>query len=95
MNADGPVSGFLLYGDKNPATRDMGGLPGITSPFILQVLPHYASNNTWYTGITLANPQAIPVNVDRSTYDKEGRLFAVTDIYIPPRRTIGARFSFR
>ena len=77
------VSGMLLYGDKASSTRDMAGLPAFASAATKQFLPHYVSNATWYTGITVANASSSQADVTVKAFDRHAGLLDTATFSLP------------
>lgn len=77
-----PLLGVEVFGDKMA-----GGVASVSGgePSAELYLSHYASNNNWWTGISITNPNKNFATVEVTAYDNLGNVVAVKPMRIEPR----------
>lgn len=82
VTSNKPLVGLEVYGDK--VAGGVASLPGGEPSSELHI-SHYDSGKSWWTGISLTNPNNRIANVNLTAYDNLGNTKAVKSLTVNPR----------
>lgn len=82
VSSSRPLVGMEIYGDL--AAGGIAALPG-GEPSKELYLPHFASNRSWWTGISVTNPNSSEASVELTAYSDWGTVLSVKNLIVPKR----------